>query len=90
MGSAAPVGGDDGAGRGLGVDAASAAGGGGGMRRQRGYYLSMSCVELWGGRGGINFCSLGGRNLVIGEVTPNKDSDKRRFGMCVVKNGIIL
>ena len=25
----------------------------------------MSCVELWE----INFCSLGGRNLVIGEVT---------------------
>jgi len=25
-----------------------------------------------GGRAGINFCSLGGRNLVIGEVTPHQ------------------
>ena len=40
------------------------------MRRRRlaaagGGYLSMSCVELRGARGGINFCSLGGKNLVI-------------------------
>ena len=51
------------------MDVAAAAGGGGGRRRRRrGDYLSMSCVELRGaGRGGINFCSLGGRNLVIGE-----------------------
>jgi len=46
MGSAAPVGGDGGAGRGLRVDAAAAAGGGGGRRRRWGDYLSMSCVEL--------------------------------------------
>ena len=39
------------------------------MRRWRlaaaGGYLSMSCVELRGARGGINFCSLDGKNLVI-------------------------
>ena len=46
MGSAAPVGGDGGAGRGLRVDAAAAAGGGGGRRRRWGDYRSMSCVEL--------------------------------------------
>jgi len=46
MGSAAPVGGDGGAGRGLRVDVAVAAGGGGGRRQRGGDYLSMSCVEV--------------------------------------------
>jgi hypothetical protein len=39
------------------------------MRRRRlaatGGYLLMSCVELRGARREINFCSLGGKNLVI-------------------------
>ena len=46
MGSAAPVGGDGGTGRGLLVDAAAAAGGGEGRRRRWGDYLLMSCVEV--------------------------------------------
>jgi hypothetical protein len=62
MGSAAPVGGGGGVGRGLRVDAVAAAGGGGGRRRRWGCYLSMSCVALSceGGEGGSTFVLLAG------------------------------
>jgi hypothetical protein len=52
MGSAAPVGGDGGAGRGLRVDAAAAAGGGGGRRRQ------LAAAGEGGAAGGLSLDEL--------------------------------
>ena len=68
------------------MDAAAAAGGGGGRRRRWGDYLSMSCVELWGGaRGGINFCSLGR----FGEVTPHNFLPLSSHDFVVIGNSYV-